>query len=342
VRRQYEAKGVAVEGASLRAFSRRSLDLYPARFRQLARGVAEGAGVDLDVIAENSEFFDYFAASVPAPLPTGGVTGSCSAISAWGPYTRSGEVVMGRDFDFPAFYKALDPYLVVVVLRPTDGWASAALLTWAGSVGAISGFSEHGLVLENNDASSYGDVHRYFGARTPFLAELPQLLVDNTSFAGLDAALRSYRGPYPLIWNLATPRAGYVYETTTYEVKRRGGADGLAVGVNHLADPSWPVLPTRIEDGIAYSELRHGNLLALAGKYKGGIDVSRMKAIVDTLLDDGGPTPPEVNIYRFVAVPGTLQWWVKAPDHVGWVHVDLAREFKAARPHEHVLTATAL
>jgi hypothetical protein len=71
VRRQYKANGVAVEGESLRAFSRRSLGLYPARFRQLARGVAEGAGVDIGVIAENSESFDYFAASVPAPSPPG-------------------------------------------------------------------------------------------------------------------------------------------------------------------------------------------------------------------------------------------------------------------------------
>lgn len=336
----YGQNQIVIDDDPLPAFSRRMLALYPARLRLLAKGVAEGAHVSIGAVAENSEFFEYLAACVPAPSPQG-LTGACSAISAWGPYTTDGRVVMGRDFDFPPFVRALDPYLVVVVLHPSDGSTPTALLTWAGAVGGISGFNASGLVLENNDASSYGDTDRYFGQRTPFLAELPQVLLDHTSLPGADAALRSYRGPYPLIWNLATPEAGYVYETTTHEVKRRGGADGLAVGVNHFVDPSWPVLPTRSEQGITYSELRHGNLLGLAAAYSGRIDAARMRAIVDTLVDDGGPTPEDENIYRYVALPGTLQWWIKAPDHVGWVHVDLARFFSARRAQLTVLEQSA-
>jgi len=336
VQRIYDELDIAIPGLSLREFSTRSLDLYPVRFKDFARGVAEGAHVALAVVAENSELFEYFAAFVGPQA--GAAAGACSAISAWGPYTRGGTLVMGRDYDFPSFYRKFDRALVVVVLHPTDGSSATALLTWAGSVGAISGFSEHGFVLENNNGSTYGDPNRHFLTRTPFMIHLPQVLLDQTSAAGVDAAMRSYRGPYPLIWNLATRQAGYVYETTTYEVKRRDGEGGLAVGVNHFVDPSWPLLPTRSVEGIEYSELRHGNLVALAAASKGAIDVARMRSIMDTLIEAGGATPKDTNIYRFVAVPQTLQWWIRAPEHVGWVHVDLRRLFRASTSGLTILT----
>ena len=336
VQRIYDELDIAIPGLSLREFSIRSLDLYPVRFKDFARGVAEGAHVALAVVAENTEFFDYFADFIGPRSDA--AAGACSAISAWGPYTRDETLIMGRDYDFPNFYREFDRALVVVVLHPSDGSSATALLTWAGSVGAISGFSAHGFVLENNDGSTYGDPNRHFLTRTPFMVHLPQVLLDQTSTAGIDAAMRSYRGPYPLIWNLATRDAGYVYETTTYEVKRRDGEGGLVVGVNHFVDPSWPLLPTRSVEGIEYSELRHGNLVALAAASKGEIDVARMKAIRDTLIEDGGPTPKDTNIYRFVAVPQTLQWWIRAPEHVDWAHVDLRRLFRASTPGLTVLT----
>lgn len=338
VQRIYDELDIAIPGLSLRDFSTRSLDLYPIRFKNFARGVAEGAHVPLAVVAENTEFFEYFAAFIGPESDA--AAGACSAISAWGPYAKGGTLVMGRDYDFPNFYRTFDRALAVVVLHPTDGSAATALLTWAGSVGAISGFSEHGFVLENNDGSSYGDPNRHFLTRTPFMVHLPQVLLDQTSTTGVDAAMRSYRGPYPLIWNLATREAGYVYETTTYEVKRRDGEDGLAVGVNHFVDPSWPLLPTRSVPAIEYSELRQGNLVALAEASKGEIGVARMKSIMDTMVEDGGATPKDENIYRFVAVPQTLQWWIRVPEHVDWVRVDLRRLFRASTPRLTVLTAS--
>lgn len=359
VRAAYDAYDIRLAGLSLREFSRRSFALYPARFKSFARGVSEGAGVRLDVVTENTEFFEYFAmwagpdgaSPVIAPAATDGampaatsaaparsMTGACSAITAWGAYTRNGEVVMGRDYDFPNFYRAFDRYLAVVVLRPTDGSARTALITWAGSVGAISGFNDRGLVLENNDGSSYGDPDRHFLERVPFMVQLPLVLLDHKRAAGVDAAMHSYRGPYPLIWNFASPLGGHVYETTTHDVVRRDGPDGLVVGVNHFTDPSWPELPTRNPDAIAYSEFRQTNLETLAEAGKGEIGPARMRAIMDTLLDDGGATPADENIYRFVAVPHTLQWWIRVPEHVGWVHADLAKLFRASAPRLTELT----
>ena len=89
---------------------------------------------------------------------------------------------------------------------------------------------------------------------------------------------------------------------------------------------------------IESSELRSGNLIALAAASKGEIDVGRMRSIMDTLIEDGGATPKDTNIYRFVAVPRTLQWWIRAPEHVDWVHVDLRRSFRNSTPRLTVLT----
>ena len=59
---------------------------------------------------------------------------------------------------------------------------------------------------------------------------------------------------------------------------------------------------------------------------------------MDTLIEAGGATPKDTNIYRFVAVPQTLQWWIRVPEHVDWVHVDLRRLFRASTPRLTVLT----
>lgn len=322
--RQYALNQVTVPGEPLKDFSKKLFRLYPARLKELARGISEGAGIELDILAVNSEFFDYALKFSSLQKATGSMHAFCSAISAWDAYTTDASLVMGRNFDFPPFYRKFTPYLIVVVFNPTDGSCPTALLTYAGQIGAIQGFNRAGFVLENNDGSSYGDMNRYFGARTSHLAKLPEMLFDFTSVKGLDAAMRSYRGHCPLIYNFATPSRAYVYETTTYEVKRRGrGKEGLLVGVNHFVDSSWPTLPTRNKDVIEDSELRQKNLIALAQKNKGEIDDVRMMSIMDILIEDGGATPPDRNIYRFVAVPKDRRWWVKAPSYFGWTCIDL-------------------
>ncbi len=322
--RQYALHKLVIPNEPLEDFSKKLFSLYPARFEALARGISEGAGIDLDLLAVNSEFFDYLLKFAAVTSATGSSSPSCSAISTWGAYTTDTSLVMGRDFDFPSWYREFAPYLVVVVFNPTDGSSPTALLTYAGQLGAIQGFNKAGLVLENNDASSYGDMNRHFGKRIPFLAGLPEILFDFDSVGGLNAAMLSFRSHYPLIYNFASPRTAYVYEAATYEVKRRGAEkEGLLVGVNHFVDPSWPTLSTRIPAIIKDSKLRQKNLIALAEKNKGQIDAARMRSIMDVLVQDGGPTPPDENIYRYVAVPELKRWWVKAPGYFGWTRIDL-------------------
>ncbi len=326
--RQYALNKVIIPDETLEDFSRKLFSLYPARFKDLAGGITKGAGVDIDLLAVNSEFLDYYLKFASHLSTTGSTPACCSAISTWGAYTVDGSPVMGRNFDFPAYYKEFSPYLIVVVFNPTDGSCPTALLTYAGQIGAIQAFNKAGIVLENNNGSTYGDRKRYFGTRIPFLVKLPEMLFDFTSLSDLDAAMRSNPTHHPLVYNLATSREAYVYEETTYAVKRRGAENGLLAGVNHFVDPSWPVLPTRDANGIKYSELRHNNLIALAEKYKGKIDDLRMMSIMDVSIEDGGAAPLDRNIYKFVAVPEAKRWWVKAPGRFEWTRIDLDLLFR--------------
>lgn len=329
---QYLANHVIDSTATLTAFSTNLFRLYPQRFLDMAQGISETATISSDRLAVINEFFDYLLDSFCGPLPQAASRAHCSGMAVWGDYTGNGPLVMGRDFDFPTFYRAFAPYLTLVVMNPTDGSCPAAMLTYAGQVGAIQAFNSAGLVLENNDGSSCGDSNRFFGVRTPFMVKDLEMLMDYTTLSGLDAAMKSKRGHYPLVYNIASPDQAYSYEAATYDVKSRSGEHaGVLIGVNHFVNPDWPPPPTQYASAVLESMSRYSNLVARAEQYKGSIDASRMMAIFDTTFPDGGPTPSdtpsESNIYRFVTVPKSLKFWFKAPTYSDWEEIDLSALF---------------
>jgi hypothetical protein len=152
---------------------------------------------------------------------------------------------------------------------------------------------------------------------------------DCASFTRLDAEMLSYRIHYPLVFNFASPSRACVYEVATDKVtKREAEREGLLVGVNHFLNPSWPELPTLNREVVQYSALRQKNLSDLAEKNKGKIDAIQVMSIMDVLVPDGGATPLERNIYRFVADPELKRWWIKAPDYFEWTRIDLDMLFR--------------
>ena len=323
--RQYIQYKVTPTEEHLQQFSANLFRLYPYRFQEIAMGISETSKMPMEKIAVLNEFFDELLAAASSPQT---MDLHCSAMTAWGPYTGNAPLVMGRNFDFPNFFRNFDPYITVVVYNPSDGGHSAAVLTWPGQIGSIQAFNDSGLVLENNDGSSCGDKARYFGERTPFLIQDLAVALDYSAMEGLDAALKTSRLHYPLIYNVADTEKAYCYEMATYEVKRRQGEnEGLVVGVNHFISPGWPTPPPEFQPAIEDSTLRHNNLLALAEKSKGKMDAVAMMKILDTLKEDGGATPKDTNIYQFVAVPKELTIWVKALTYSDWVRIDLGAFF---------------
>jgi hypothetical protein len=319
--RQYAKNGITCSDISLEDFSKQLFGLYPRRFQELASGMSETSGLDLNKIAVLNEYFDYILKS-HAPMGSGN-NGNCSAISVWDRYTKDKTLIMGRNFDFPAFYRAFNKYITVVAYNPSDSTNSTAVLTYAGQISSMQVFNSRGLVLENNDGSSSGDPMRYFGKRVPFMAKDLSVMQENSTYEGLDAALVTSRMHYPLIYNVAYPDGAFTYEMTTFDVKRRQGQDGLLIGTNHFISPGWDPPPSQYKDGIANSRKRYDNLHALGEKHKGRIDVSTMMTILDLPDDQGGATPQDRCIYQFIAQPANMKIWIKAPTYSDWTEVDL-------------------
>ena len=316
VANQYAKNGVICSDISLEGFSMQLFRLYPRRFQDLAQGMSETSTMDINKIAVLNEFFDYFLRCRPGS----GDTGHCSEISVWSGYSKDGKLVMGRNFDFPSFYRAFNKHIVIVVYNPSDASNSAAVITYPGQIGSIQVFNSRGLVLENNNGVASGDSGRYFGKRIPFMIKDLGAMLDSSTVEGLDAALVTSRMHYPLIYNIAYPGGAFNYEMTTYDVKRRQGQDGLLIGTNHFISPGWGLPASEYLEAIKDSKERYDNLKNLAERNKGKINASIM---MDVPQDKGGATPQDKNIYQFVALPVDLKIWVKALTYSDWTEVDL-------------------
>ncbi|HWR38879.1 MAG TPA: C45 family peptidase [Patescibacteria group bacterium] len=331
VTEQYEKNHIVNPQATLPDFAAKLFSLYPRQFQEMARGIAETSGMETDKLAVLNEFFDYML------LYSTNATQNnhCATMTAWGTYTSDSSLVMGRNFDFPAFFREFDPYITVVVYNPSDTAQSAAVVTYPGQIGSIQTFNSPGLILENNDGSSCGDPERYFGRRIPFLISDLEMMLDHSTLAGLDAALHTRRLHYPLIFNLADATTANTYEISTADMKKRtGGTTGLLIGVNHFISPDWPLamsesaaLKTRIEDSAG----RYRNLAALAEAYKGSLDSRKMMEILDIPVAQGGATPQDRSIYQFVAVPQQGKIWLKALSYEDWTEIDLTGLYSPTR-----------
>ncbi len=325
--RQYVTNHITDSAASLTAYCTNLYQLYPQRFQDMAQGITDTTSLTWEEQAVINGFFEYLLAYFCGPLAQDS-RAHCSGMAVWGDYTGNGPLVLGRDFDFAYFFRAFAPYLTLVIMNPTDGSHSVAMLTYAGQIGAIQAFNSAGLVLENNDGSTCGDTNRCFISRTSFMVKDIELALEYTTLTGLGSAMNSLRLGYPLVFNLASPERAVCYEMATYDVKSRGGEhDGILVGVNHFVSPGWPPSPAPYHATLVDSMNRHSNLVARAEQYKGAIDARRMMAIFDTTVPEGGPTPPDTNIYRFVIVPGTLTLWFKAAEYSDWEGIDLSKLF---------------
>lgn len=327
VQNLYAANGIG-STQDLYYFSATSLSLHSGNFQTMAQGIVQTSGASYLDVAVDSSFFEYY---ISASSPTN----SCLSIIAWDGYTGGQSLVAGRNFDFPPLYQALDPYIVITVFNPDDGSVPTATIGYAGQLGAISGLNSAGLIAENNNGYLGGDTQTYFLQREPILDTVPSLLLHNTSLSGIDADMMAVSTPFALIYNIASPESAYAYETSTYGIIRRDsdldGTNGLLVAANHYLDPSWPTNTAIPASYVANSTERYDNAVSLANDFKGLINDRVVMAILDTPIEQGGPTPitENDNIWQYVAVPAQSALWFKTANDQNWLFVDLNKYFKA-------------
>ena len=101
---------------------------------------------------------------------------------------------------------------------------------------------------------------------------------------------------------------------------------GLMVSTNHYVNDGWGFpIPGDAESWNSIT--RRSNLLDMAERHKGSIDVEMMKEIMSTSIEDGGPAH-FLTRYQIVAVPENMSLNIFVPCVGDWVEVDLEEYFK--------------
>jgi len=133
----------------------------PERYIEEMKGVAEGSGVPYQQI--------YQVAMIPEAIKA-----SCTMVGAWDQATPEGYTLVhlrALDWDTNGPFQQ---FPVVLVYHPTDGGHTFSVLSWAGLVGAITGFSNAEVAICEKVWDSYDGKDSRRG--TPFTFVLRDIL----------------------------------------------------------------------------------------------------------------------------------------------------------------------
>ena len=286
-------------------------DRYPQRYKEILYGIADTSGLGRDqVILINAVEW--------LPKIDRLSFGRCSGIAAWGPYTKQGPLVFGRNNDDDPLYFDF-ARMVVAVFKPNDGSIPTALINYAGVIYNATGMNADGLFLELNAGPWLG----FSLERVSIFTTLFSYLQEYHNLSEFDRAMRSTLVDISSIITVADPTRAYSYECSLWDTRRRDqDAEGIIAAANAFSLPGWNIssLDPKVEPDT--SQRRKGNLLALAAKRKGSLSPAAMMEILDVSIPDGGATH-KGTIYQVVAVPEQLKIWLKVPGFQDWTEIPL-------------------
>jgi len=125
------------------------LDLLYAGAREMEPFIPAELVVEMKAIAKAAgvEYRDILVASVFGDVER---IQLCKTFAVFGPATRTGEMIVGRNFDFSSYGVAQD-VAVILHQRPAQGQAMVSV-TWAGICTGWTIMNEAGLLVANNTA----------------------------------------------------------------------------------------------------------------------------------------------------------------------------------------------
>ncbi|MGD9580707.1 MAG: C45 family autoproteolytic acyltransferase/hydrolase [Vampirovibrionia bacterium] len=289
----------------------RLLKDYPPKYIKMLEGIALGSDMKVIDIAIINIFMEVLEAK-------------CSCIVAGGEYTRDKTNIMGRNFDYPEFFKRFDDYLTVITLKPDDGSNPVALLTYTGQITAPQVFNSKGMVIEVNNAM-IGDNRERISDKPPFVLTNLDAMLKSSDLEELDKEIHLKGSSCPILFNVADADNAYCYEITTTDIKKRSPEkEGLLVSTNHFINNKWPESVREFLDYRYHSKLRRKNLLNIAQNNKGNITEQTVKDILDTTIENGGATFTDKTVFQFVFTPKTKQLEIKAPGYSDWTTIPLS------------------
>ena len=284
---------------------------YPDHLKKFFDGAASTSGLSLDRI-KLCNAVEYVE----------GVF-LCSAMAVWGDY-GTGKLVFGRNYDTVS-YSGIDRDLVVTVFHPEDGPA-AATIGYAGELYCVNGLNAEGIFVEfNNGMPSAGDeIHWDI---CPSTTSLFKMLFAARSLDDADSFFKNTQSSLSSAIGVADRNEARSYEWCHDGVRRGDGTtgNGLMINTNHYVNNDWPY--TLPDDENSWNSItRRRNLSHKAEEYKGDIDVERMKEIMSTPLEAGGPMH-SLTRYQIVAVPEDLTLHINIPSNGKWVELKMGEYF---------------
>lgn len=213
---------------ALLAAGRGMLPRFPAHHRTEMDAIARHGGLDPDLVLAGNTFFDIKKMV------------ACSSILVEPGRSATGEILFGRNLDFPTMGYLHHYTLVTVYKQP--GKRTFASIGFPGMVGVLSGMNDAGLCLAVHEAYVGGDESPTFDKKgMPFALAMRRLLEECSTIDEAAAFLRTLPRTTHLNVPMADARHAAVLEVTSKNVEVRKAAEGLCLCTNHFLTPALQV-----------------------------------------------------------------------------------------------------
>jgi isopenicillin-N N-acyltransferase like protein len=158
---------------------------------------------------------------------------ACSALQVTAERSATGNLLFGRNLDYPSLGYAHE-YSLVTIYRPSGKHAFAAI-GFPGLVGCLSGINDAGLSLGVLEIYSARDGIEKFDARgTPYALCYRRVLEECTTVAEAEKLLRSMRRTTLTCLAICDKDSAAVFEIAPNELVVRKPVDGLGACTNHF------------------------------------------------------------------------------------------------------------
>jgi predicted choloylglycine hydrolase len=205
--------------AELRAWAKATEEFIPETYREEMRGLAEGCGMPYEEVLIVNTMVDRFQTAI-----------LCSTVVAAGDATKDGEVLFGRNLDFPG-RNILQRMTVVLVFEP-EGSTPLVSVTWPGVLGVLSGMNANGI------AGATMQIHRGRERRPglPYMLMYREALAEARTrddvFAAISKAKRTCANNFMVV---DASGAAEVIEFDPEALVRRPSAGGCLCSTNFFA-----------------------------------------------------------------------------------------------------------
>ena len=220
----------------------------------------------------------------------GGGGAHCTSFAAWGSATSSGEMIIGRNTDYP-LNGYFDNSPTVIYFERTGGWPRYMTVTSAGShLPGVSGMNEHGIFVCVHTVPTCSVSER--GIPVFLLGqEILRRARTLDEAAALVQAARPAAG-----WNYhvisARERKAFTVELCQAAVDLRHSNSDVSITTNHWTQPATlPHLMTAISTFTADSHARAKRAQALLDAAHGTLNAAAAAAILGDAIDPESGRP---------------------------------------------------